>query len=151
MVPPLHIFIKVVDKTMVRKGGALASIEAFSVGAPVAVKPRGLPSGDLMAAIVADTPAEIATAVLDGQVNWEGTLAEVNAERGAFVLRRVDGATRPIAVAPTARLRRGRATLTLRDLAPGTAVKVHLLRGADANGLRTADAVSVIQPAATAK
>ena len=135
---------------MVRKSGALASIEVFAVGAPVAVKPRGLPSGDLMAAIVADTPADIATAGLDGQVNWEGTLAEVNAERGALVLRRGDGASRPIAVAPTARLRRGRATLTLRDLLPGTRVKVHLLRGADANGLRTADAVSVVVPPTSA-
>ncbi len=140
------LVFRVTDKTLVRKGGALSALTAYPVGASVAVKPRGLPSGDVMASIVAETAAEVAAAHLDGLVNWEGAVESVNVEKGHLALRRDDGVRRAFVVAPTARLRRAGATIALGDLTPGTAVAVHLLRGADANGLRTADAVSVIAP-----
>lgn len=141
---------RVTDKSQVRKAGALSQIKAYPVGAAVAVQPRGLPSGEVMAAIVADTAVDVAAARLDGLVNWEGTLETVDPARSYLVLRRSDGVSRPIAVAPSARIRRGKATLTLAQLTPGTAVTIHLLRGADANGLRTSDSIRVVVPKATA-
>jgi hypothetical protein len=140
------LVFRVTDKTLVRKGGALSALSAYPAGAAVAVKPRSLPSGDVMASIVAETGAEVAAAHLDGLVNWEGVVESVDAEKGHLALRRDDGVRRAFVVAPTARLRRGRSTVALKDLTPGAAVKVHLLRGADANGLRTADALSVVVP-----
>lgn len=141
-----RIAFRVTDKTQVRRGGALGQISTYTVGAAVAVQPRALPAGEVMASIVAETKADIAAAHLDGLVNWKGTVDSVDTESGRLVLRRQDGVRRSIIVAPTARLRRGRATVTLKDLAPDTQIEIHLLRGADVGGQRTADAVTVLVP-----
>lgn len=141
---------RVTDKTQVRRAGALAKISDYPVGASVAVKPRGLPSGDLMASIIAESAAEVAIAHLDGLVNWEGKVEAVDLTRGHLTLRRSDGAARPLVVAPTARLRQGRAAVQMKDITPGAAVKVHLLRGSDASGLRTADSITLDSPKSAA-
>ena len=135
---------RITEKTEVLKAGASADLKAFPIGAPAALHPRGLPNGDVMATIVAATPAEVATAHLDGLTNWKGVVASVDMTKGLLVLDREDGARRTIALAPTISVKRGRAILAQKDLMPAMNVTVHLLKGGDAlTGGRTADRVTI--------
>ncbi len=137
------ISFRVTDKTRVRKNGAAAEIKAFASGAAVAVQPRRLPAGALMASLVADTAAEVTAARLDALANWGGVVESVDADKNTLTLKRSDGAIRTVTVASTARVARGNTSMPLKDLTPGTSVRVHLVKATATSGPRTTDRITI--------
>ena len=145
------IAFRVTDKTILVKSDAPATLAAFPVGASVAVKPRRLPGGSLMAAVVGGTPQETLWAYRDALTTWSGTVTGVqgDAQSGAVVsLRRDDGATRQFLLpAGTPYLQR-RTRLPWQQLT-GANISAHLVKGATQNTMRTADAVKAASRRAT--
>jgi hypothetical protein len=145
---------RVTGKSVSRKNGAAVPASAFAVGAPVAVQPRSLPSGDLMARVISDSAADIATVGMESRASWKGKIESVDAARNALVLRRDDGQAREVAVAADAKIARGKAPLAMKDLAPGLNVRIHLRSvpapaAAAGGSARTADKIAVLGAKAT--
>jgi|GEM_PF-3169817 hypothetical protein len=149
------VTFRVTAKTRILKFDRSAPLEAFPIGAAVAVKPRGLPGGGVMAVIVAPTAAEVAAAHLDTLVRWEGLVEAVEpdgADGPVITLLRSDGARRRILLIPGASVKQGRRALTPAQIPPGAPVRIHLVKGQEKKGLRLADEVSLpaSRPAAAA-
>lgn len=139
------IAFRVSDKTRFVKNDAPATPAAFPPGAPVAVKPRRLPSGDLQAAIVGGNAQEVAWAYRDALTTWTGSVTGIQGdERGGAVvsMNRDDGAKRQFLLPPGAKFKQGRSELPWRML-PGAAISAHLVKAADANTMRSADGVKL--------
>lgn len=136
------ITFRVSDKSVIRKAGAAATIKDYAAGATVAVKPRGLPGGSVMAAIISDTPDDVNVAYLDERVSWKGTIESLDAVGATLTITRDDGAKRTVVVAPDAAIKRGKTTLALKDLALGTVVTLHLTKPEAGKTQRTADRIT---------
>ncbi len=139
------IAFRVTEKTRLVKQDQPALVTAFPAGTPVAVKPRRLPSGELQAAIVGSTAQDVDWAYHDTLSSWSGSIVRVQGEErsGAIVsLRRDDGAPRRFLFPVGARFQQGRSLLPWRLLL-GASVSVHLVKGAERDGMRYADTVKV--------
>ena len=140
----LHRF-RVSDKTRLFRADTAAYLSDFPVGAPVAVKSRRLPSGDLAASIVAPDADQVTRVYHDTLAIWNGVVAGIqgNEQTGATVmLRRDDGAARRFFLLAGAHFAQGRVTLPWSSL-PNATVRVHLVRGAMPGGLRASDLVRI--------
>jgi len=141
------VAFRVTEKTRILKYDKPAPLEAFPVGEKVVVKPRALPGGGVMAAIVGGTLAEVTSAHLDTLVRWEGVIHAVDpgaADGPTVTLLRNDGATRRVLLAPGASLKQGRKALSPATLPVGGAARVHLVRGGEKAGLRFADEITIV-------
>ena len=129
-------------RTIFLKDGKPAASTDFKPGDPVAVRPRGLPTGTVQAVVVADKKSALETAHQDGLATWAGVVEKW--DDGALVVKRTDGATRAVVLTETTTVTKGKLTLTKTDLKEGVKVKVHLVKGPpDAKGRRTADKITL--------
>jgi hypothetical protein len=139
------IAFRVTDKTHLVKNDAPATITAFGVGTPVAVKPRRLPSGDLQAAIVGGTAQEVNWAYRDTLTTWSGSVIRVQGDEqnGAVIsMHREDGAKRQFFLPVGATFQQGRSVLPWR-LLPGASISAHMVKATQKNGMRYADEVKI--------
>jgi hypothetical protein len=90
---------RVTEKTRFRKGDAAAVPSVYPVEAPVVVKPRGLPNGDTLAAIVAESQLAVEQAHRDTLSIWQGKVELVNLPR-FFLFQRDDGVKRIVYLPP---------------------------------------------------
>jgi hypothetical protein len=68
----------------------------YKVGAEVTVKPRGLPSGGVMAGVVAESPTAVDIAYRDTLSVWKGVIEKLDPAAGLLYIKRSDGAKRTI-------------------------------------------------------
>lgn len=141
------IAFRLSEKTLVFKNDAPAPFEAYPVGAAVAVKPRALPSGGLMASIIATSDAEVERAHLDTLTAWQGELLSIQPNIGnepaLLGIRRSDGALRKLYVSSSAAVKVAGKTITADRLPIGADLRLHLIKGQWKDGMRVADEVSV--------
>lgn len=137
------VHFRVSAKTKFFKDGKGVTAAAFPVGATVAVKPRGLPTGGVMASLVGENADALNQTHLDSLINWQGTLTSVDPVARQITLRRDDKATRVVLLTDTTTIRKRRKEVKLTGLAAGDYVKVHLINGVTPGGFRTADQISV--------
>ena len=140
------IAFRVTDKTHLVKNDATATLLAFPVSSPVAVKPRRLPSGDLQAAIVGGTAQEVNWAYRDTLTTWSGSVIQIQGDErnGAVItLNREDGAKRQFLLPVGAKFKQGRSELPWR-LLPGASISAHLVKAVEKNGMRYADGVKIV-------
>ncbi len=133
----------VTAKSVIYRGGVATLPSAYPVGATIAVKPRALPSGALMAAIVAETERDALALYGDGLRTWAGEVAALDEQAGTLTLRRDDGAVRTVSLVSLGVIKRGRAQVLPPRAVVGLNVRVHLQKETERNGLRVADAVTV--------
>jgi Cu/Ag efflux protein CusF len=134
---------RVNDRTQFFKADRPAKATDFKEGDPVAIRPRGLPSGTVQAVVVADKKEAIEVAHTDGLSTWAGVIEKFAGADG-LTLKRPDGAVRTVNLTETVAITRGKTALTKEDLKPGAKVKLHLVKGkADDKGRRTADKIAV--------
>ena len=139
------IAFRVTEKTRLVRNDAPATVTAFGIGTPVAVKPRRLPSGSLMASIVGGTAREVAWAYRDTLTTWSGFVADLQPgdANGAIVtLKRDDGATRQFFLALGATFKQSRTVLPWSQMR-GATVTAHLIKNVTGATTRTADQVKV--------
>ena len=143
--------LHVTAKTKFRHGGADAAATSFSVGAPVAVVTRGLPSGLLMASIVSDTTADAAQEKAAAKTtSVSGRAADVQADKG---LLRIVPKTKPaqtVAVTDTTRIKVRKMDAALKDITPGMRVTAHLSHQKDSAGHPLAVSLAAYDAAAPA-
>jgi hypothetical protein len=137
------VHFRVSGKTKFLKEGREVTAAAFPVGATVAVKPRGLPTGGVMASMVGENADTLNQTHLDGLIIWQGTVTSVDPVARQITLSRDDGATRIVLLTDTTTIRKRRRDIKLAGLAAGDYVKVHLIKGITPAGFRTADQISV--------
>ncbi|MES2464812.1 MAG: hypothetical protein V4671_29970 [Armatimonadota bacterium] len=137
------VHFRVSGKTKFLKEGREVTAAAFPVGASVAVKPRGLPTGGVMASMVGENADALNQTHRDGLIIWQGTIASVDPVARQITLSRDDGATRIIVLTDTTTIRKGRRDVKLGGLAAGDYVKAHLIKGVTPGGFRSADQISV--------
>jgi hypothetical protein len=137
------VHFRVSAKTRFLKEGRDVTAAAFPVGAAAAVKPRGLPTGGVMASIVGESADALNQAHLDGLISWQGTIASVDPVARQITLSRDDGVTRVVLMTDTTSIRKRRRDVKLSGLTAGDYVKVHLIKGVTPQGFRTADQISV--------
>jgi hypothetical protein len=143
---------RVSEKTVVVQNDGPAALGAYPVGAPVAVKPRALPSGGLMASVVGGSEAEVAAAHLDTLSQWRGEVVGSEhsnrpGESCILVIKRDDGFRRRVRILgnPPVKGQRGR-LLYPSQVPVGSPVRLHLTKDDWKEGLRAADEVSVPAP-----
>jgi hypothetical protein len=145
---------RVTEKTQFRRGDAVVTPAAYPVGAAVAVKPRGLPNGGIMASIVADSLPAVNAAYRDTLTVWRGTVQTVDNLNYFLVITRDDGARRIVRLPRTSfsitdekteKVQGPRKLYYLAEL-PKLPVVIHLERGErpGLDGARTAVRISVI-------
>ena len=154
-----QVSFRVTEKTMFRKGGMPVAPAAYPPGSLAVVKPRALPSGGVMASIVAETETVVEIHYKDTLSVWEGLVSRVDGPGGYLVLQRSDGAERrvnlpcpPYAITDEkARKEDGvRRLYTLEELM-NKPVKARLVRSERPapNGARTAVEITVIDAIST--
>jgi hypothetical protein len=137
------IHFRVSAKTKFLKEGKDVTAAAFPVGSNVAVKPRGLPTGGVMASMVGESADALNQTHLDGLILWQGMISSIDPVSWHITLLRDDNATRIVVVNDTTSIRKRRKEIKLGGLATGDYVKVHLIKGITKDGFRTADQISV--------
>ncbi len=138
-----RVHFRVSSKTKFLKAGQETTAGAFPVGATVAVKPRALPTGGIMASLVGESAAILTRMHLDGLISWQGTLASVDRVARQVTLTRDDGASRVVLLTDTTTIRKQRKQARIEDLVSGDHVKIHLIKGVTPMGFRTADQITV--------
>jgi hypothetical protein len=122
---------RVSEKTVFTKADKPARPADFTPDSPVAVLARSSSSGNLLATIIADSAAAAEQAKNDTLSTWTGTVMEK--KDSLLTLKRDDGATRLLQIAPTA-------TEPFEKLTVGKRAHLHLVRGEpDKDGHRTTD------------
>ena len=145
---------KVTNKTRFCKGDVQVMPSVYQTGMVVSVRPRSLPSGGTMAAIVAESPDAVQKAYKDTLTVWEGVVKRVEMGAFYFTLRRDDEAVRTVRFPQVIKIQTaedekkpvpGRVFL-LTELIEHK-VKVHLVRGEHPapDGTRTADHITLME------
>ena len=138
-----RVHFRVSSKTKFLKDGKETTAAAFPVGATVAVKPRALPTGGIMASMVGESAAILNQMHLDGLITWQGSLASVDRVARQVTLTRDDGASRVVLLTGTTTIHKQRKEAKIEDLVSGDHVKIHLIKGVTPTGFRTADQITV--------
>ncbi len=142
----VSVTFRVSPKTLVTKADAPATLAAYPVGSAVAVKPRRLPTGNLMASVVAESKAQANWIYQDTLTTWSGSVTAVdgNETTGATIrIKRDDGATRSFLVPANVTFKGSRGDVSWAKMV-GMNVTAHLLpRGNGLAETRTADAIKV--------
>jgi hypothetical protein len=148
---------RVTEKTMFRKNGVPVAPSAFPVGSEVVVKPRALPSGMVMAVIVAESEEAVAMHYKDTLGTWDGTVERIDVPNGYLVLARTDGAKRNVLfprnfTVTDEKARNAKGDKRFYNLAEltGKPIHVRLVRSERprSDGTRTATEVTVTTPGA---
>jgi len=129
---PVEIEYRFSPKTVWRRLGQAADASAFHVGDRVSVVPRMLPSGAVMAALVADTAAEASTSRALARASIRGTLVAVDEAKHIVQLRAGDGHVYELPLASGCVARRSGEAVPLAGLREGTPITIWLRRGLSA-------------------
>ncbi|MGC8667437.1 MAG: DUF5666 domain-containing protein [Chthonomonadales bacterium] len=132
---------RVTSKTLWGKENKPAQPNEYTVGDRVYVAPRPLPSGGLMAAAVADTPAFAARLKERTRSTVTGTIAAVDPTKRELTLHTLAGDERQVKLAADCVVREAARDVKTTFLRPGLRVTVHLRR--DAEGEQTATRITI--------
>ncbi|MBC8102855.1 MAG: hypothetical protein H7Z41_09735 [Cytophagales bacterium] len=137
------VHFRVSAKTRFLKEAHDVTAASFPVGAVVAIKPRSLPTGGIMAAIVGESEDAVNWAHRDTLITWQGSIVSVDPVAQQITLKREDGATRIVSLSSLTQIRKNRRDIRPAGLQAGDYVRLHLVKGVTTQGFRAADQVSV--------
>ncbi len=115
----LPVTYTVSDKTLWEKSGKQASAADFKPGDKVSIVPRSLPSGNIMASVIADTAQAAAQGKEHKSTSVHGTLQSLDAKNHSFVMKTEAGEMRTLSYTEPLEVKQDSKTVTLSALKPG--------------------------------
>lgn len=114
------------DKTLYYRDGKSVSAKSFKAGDHIAILPRALPSGKVMARGVADTPSGAALLKERLKTTISGSLISIDSNTHKLKISTSSGDHRELSFADTVNIWIGTKPATFADLQPGNHLKLRI-------------------------
>ncbi len=124
----LPVNYTVSDKTLWQKSGKLATVAEFKIGDRVSIVPRALPSGNIMASVVADTAAGAAQGKEHKSLTVHGVLQSLDTKAHTLLMKTEAGETRSMSYTDAVEIKLGSKVLTLNALKTGQHIAARMKR-----------------------